>query len=111
VPITLSLKPALQFAPFELYGLVGGGLYIINVETREFSGRTGSFSFSDSDSVFGAHVGGGFNWNINPRVAVGLELKYIWAEKKFEKTVNNTKFEVDADLQGLQTTLNLSFRF
>ncbi len=111
VPITLSLKPALQFAPFEVYGLIGGGLYIIDVETREYSGRTGSFSFSDSDSVFGAHLGGGFNWNINPRVAIGLELKYIWAEKKFEKTINSTKFEVDADLQGLQTTLNLSFRF
>ena len=111
VPITLSLKPAFQFPPFELYGLVGGGLYIIDVETREYSTRTGTFSFSDSASVFGAHVGGGLTWNVSPRVGVGLELKYIWAEKKFEKTVNGTKFEVDADLQGLQTTLNLSFRF
>ena len=111
VPITLSLKPALQFPPFELYALGGGGLYIINVETSGNLGQTGSFSFSDSGSVFGAHLGAGLNWNITPRVAIGVEGKYIWAEKKFEKTVNNETVQVNADVQGLQTTLNLSFRF
>jgi opacity protein-like surface antigen len=111
VPITLSLKPALQFPPFELYALGGGGLYIINVETSGNLGQTGSFSFSDNGSVFGAHLGAGLNWNITPRVAIGVEGKYIWAEKKFEKTVNNTTVQVNADVQGFQTTLNLSFRF
>lgn len=111
VPITLSLKPALQFPPFELYALGGGGLYIINVEATRNPGQTGSFSFSDNSSVFGAHLGGGLNWNITPRVAIGVEGKYIWAEKKFEKRVNNTNFQVNADIQGFQTTLNLSFRF
>ncbi len=112
VPITLSLKPALQFPPFELYALGGGGLYIINIDTNGYLGGTGPYySFSDNASVFGAHLGGGLAWNITPSVAIGLEGKYIWAEKKFERTINNTNVQVNADVQGFITTLNLSFRF
>ncbi len=111
VPITLSLKPALQLPPFEFYGLAGGGVYFINVELDNVRTPTGSFSFSDDGSVFGVHLGAGFNWNINPRLAIGVEGKYIWAEKTFEKTINNTNIRVDADLQGFQTTLNLTLRF
>jgi hypothetical protein len=106
IPITVSLKPVLSLPPFELYGLAGGGLYIINVELNTYPGY-----FEETDAVFGGHLGAGFAWNINPRLAIGLEGKYIWAEKKFDRTINNVNYEIDADLRGFTTTFNFTLRF
>lgn len=111
VPVTISLRPTLPLYPFEFYGLLGGGLYIIGIERERYSAATGYSSFSDSSAVLGGHLGAGFNWNIDPRFAVGVEAKYLWAEKTFEKTINSTFIRADADVQGLQTTINIMFRF
>ncbi len=111
VPITLSLKPAVHLYPFEIYGLAGGGWYIIDVKSSGNREDTGPFSFSDTGNVFGGHLGGGINWNITRNVFLGLEGKYIWAEKHFDKTINGIPLRVDADVQGFRGTVNLGFRF
>jgi outer membrane protein W len=99
VPLVATGKVLLPIGPFEPYGLFGIGAYITQLDV---SGNLGNFHGS-TDVTYGLHAGAGFNINFTPRVFVGAEGKYLWAEPSFGGQ--------HVRLDGFVTTADLGFRF
>lgn len=117
IPIIVSAKALIPVGAVDPYGEVGIGAYFTTVDVNvDLDGNSNNFSGSTSGTTtFGLHVGGGLNVNITPRVFVGLEGRYVWAnpslgDKKI--TLNATEYALNGfKLNGFTTTLGVGFGF
>lgn len=87
IPVTVTAKEVLPADMFELY--LGAGLdwYFTNYDAKASVGGvvldipfSGTGSFDDDDSVFGARVVVGILMNIAENFFFGVEGKYIWTD-------------------------------
>ncbi len=115
VPITLSLKGIIPFDKWDFFALGGIGAYIARGKvtvTGNVGGTPAGGSVSDTDTVFGAHAGVGFHYNITPNWFIGAEGKYIWTnEAKLRDNVGGVPVEADFKMDGILATAVLGFRF
>ncbi len=115
---TLSLMPVrgtLRYVPWRIGNALpyvggGAGFYIasFSVDTATVD-RLAALGFAvsqDVDSAFGAHVGGGLEWQTG-RWVIGLDVKYVISKANASATVNDlvTGLVIDdpaeIDLNGL----------
>lgn len=117
VPITMSAKLVLPADKWEFFVMEGIGAYIVSEDTKisgtvnNWSGRA---SFKDTDTVFGFHLGLGFNYNITPKLFVGAEGKYLWArEARLKDSTPGVPVSMDAKrkMDGVLAMAVLGFRF
>jgi opacity protein-like surface antigen len=101
-PLTASLRVSMPINIWlELYGIGGIGAYFvydhINVSNYYHD------YISDDTTAFGAHLGGGINFNINPKFFIGAECKYVWLDPSL--------YGADVNLGGVRVTGNFGVRF
>lgn len=75
--VTGTAKVMVPVDKVRFFGLVGGGLYLINEDVEIDVDGYGSDSDSDSASAFAFHFGGGLDVRVAPKLTLGAELKYI----------------------------------
>jgi opacity protein-like surface antigen len=117
VPITLSAKLIRPVGKWEFFAMEGIGAYIVS-EDAKVSGNINSWSgrasFKDTDTVFGFHLGVGFNYNIAPKWFIGAEGKYLWARQaRLRDSAPGVPVSLDAKrkMDGILATAVLGFRF
>jgi len=102
-PLTITLKAILPYKRWELFGLAGGGVYIVSAY---------DYGESDTDAVLGGYLGGGLHYNITRRIFVGAEGKYLWTDKaKLRDEAYGIPLEVKFKMDGIITTAVIGFRF
>ena len=76
---------------------------------NSWSGRA---SFKDTNTVFGAHLGLGCQYNITPKLFVGAEGKYLWARPaKLKDHSQEISFGARPRMDGILATAVVGFRF
>lgn len=107
-----TIKGELPMGPLTLFAGAGVGLYFVFLDSEIDTTRLGDLDADDSDSVFGAHVVVGGNFNITPRVFVGVEGLYRWTtEFDLRDSVATIPVELEGDLDGYSICLLGGFRF
>lgn len=111
--LLFSLKGVMPAGPVDLYGGAGIGLYLVNLSIEIDSDRLGKFEEeNDTDTVFGAHLSAGANYNINERFYVGLEGRYRWTgDAKVSDRVANVPVSYEGDLTGFSVAATFGMRF
>jgi opacity protein-like surface antigen len=110
--LLLTIKGEYPLGPVDLFGGGGVGLYAAYLCADIESDALGDFNVDDDDSVFGVHVVGGANYNINERFFLGLEAMYRWTDDvDMSATAASIPVEYNGDLSGVIVTLNAGFRF
>ena len=94
IPVTLGVKGVLPMGNVEPFATLGVGLY--------YSEAKGP-GFSEDDTVFGFFAGAGVNYNFASNMFLGVEGKYFFAEPSFGPN--------DVEIDGVNLTVNLGFRF
>lgn len=107
-----TIKGELPMGPMTLFAGAGVGLYFVALDSEIDTDRLGDLDADDSDSVFGAHVVVGGNFNITPHVFLGVEGLYRWTtEFDMRDSVGTIPVEVEGDLDGYAISLLGGFRF
>ncbi len=111
IPFTIALKAILPLGRFELYGLGGGGGYYVHangtVQTR-FGRRSEGFD----TVVAGGFLGAGITYNFTRAFFLGLEGKYLWTSNPdFEVHDHGQSVRTDFNIEGVQATVNVGYRF
>jgi opacity protein-like surface antigen len=102
IPITASLRLMAPAGAVTFSALAGVGVHMAELEADLDWPGVISGSTSESDNVFGLHLGGGVAVQVSERASVGAELRYTFAEATF--------LEEDVELDGLRIGAVLSFR-
>jgi opacity protein-like surface antigen len=101
IPITASVRLLAPAGAVTFSALAGVGIHMAEVEAEaDISGVGGSLS--ESNNVFGLHLGGGVAVKVSERASVGAELRYTFAETTF--------LDEDVELDGLRIGAALTFR-
>ncbi|HBT96230.1 MAG TPA: hypothetical protein DEB25_00540 [Desulfobulbaceae bacterium] len=116
VPLALSLKAGIETGPVTLY--IGGGvdLLFVNMELeyrdsyRDYYYDRYHYSDDDNDVIFAGHVMAGITFDINPRMFVGAEVKYL-ATDDIEMSFYGGEDVITGDLSGVTVTGVFGFRF
>lgn len=116
VPLALSLKAGIESGPFTFY--VGGGLDLlfVNMEMKYNNSYRNSYydryrySDDDNDVIFGGHVMAGLTFDINPRMFVGAEAKYL-ATEDMDMSFYGGQDTLTGDLNGVTISGVFGFRF
>lgn len=107
MPMTASLKAILPLnGQVELYGIGGIGAYFVHGQIDRSGYYTGRYRVSDDETTLGAHLGGGAVFNMDKRLFLGGEAKYLWANVDF-----NGNLQGNIDLDGFIFTANIGYRF
>jgi opacity protein-like surface antigen len=107
-----TLKGEYPIGPVSLFGGIGGGFYVATLDSDIDTSMLGHFSTDDDDSVFGAHVVAGANYDITDRFFIGLEGMYRWTDDlDLSETVALIPVEYSGDLSGFSITVNAGIRF
>lgn len=102
-PLTLSLRLIQPLSrTTEIYAIGGIGAYFVH-DSIDASNAFGHIHLSDDSTAFGAHLGGGINFNLNKNIFIGGEFKYVWVSPEL--------FGVDVSLNGFRVNGNIGFRF
>ena len=96
--IFYTLKGLIPMGPVELYGGGGFGVYI---------SKASFYPDHEVNTNLGLHVLVGGNYNIDDRLFVGLEGKYLWSSASF----SNGAVTVDAQLDGIFVNAIVGFKF
>jgi opacity protein-like surface antigen len=108
----VTLKGEYPVGPVSFFGGIGGGFYVVTLDSDIDTSMLGDFSIDDDDSVFGAHVVAGANYDITDRFFIGLEGMYRWTDDvDLSETVALIPVEYSGDLSGFSVTVNAGFRF
>jgi opacity protein-like surface antigen len=108
----VTLKGEYPVGPVSFFGGIGGGFYVVTLDSDIDTSMIGDFSIDDDDSVFGAHVVAGANYDITDRFYIGLEGMYRWTDDvDLSETVALIPVEYSGDLSGFSVTVNAGFRF
>jgi len=102
IPITLGVKVLAPSGKFEPFFMAGIGAYYADFDAS-VSTIFGSGSGSENDTAFGGYLGLGANFDITPNTFIGFEGKYFFATPSFAG--------VDLDIDGINVTANIGFRF
>lgn len=100
IPLTLMGKLIYPRDKSEIFAELGFGAYFADITSTV----TGIYSIDEDDTTFGFLVGLGFNADITETVFFGLEGKYSWANPRFDSLGS-------VDIEGIQVTANIGFRF
>jgi len=115
IPLTASVKGILPVDKWEFYGLGGIGEYFVKGKERvdgTIGGVSESASGSDTDRVFGAHLGLGVNYNITSSWFVGAEGKYLWTgHANLSDDVLGVSTTERFKLNGILATAVIGYRF
>jgi opacity protein-like surface antigen len=103
VPVTVAFKGSIPVDRFEFYGIGGIGAYGLETDLDR-SSRFRDEHDRDSETLFGGFLGLGALFNVTPKFFFGLEGKYLW-------TTKSTFIDAETDLNGIQATVNVGFRF
>jgi opacity protein-like surface antigen len=106
-PLTVAFKGSIPVNRLEFYGIGGIGAYYLETDIEDASANYYHKRYDsegDSEALFGGFLGLGIRFNVTPKMFFGLEGKYLW-------TTKSTFTYAETDLNGIQTTLNLGFRF
>ena len=107
MPFTASLKAIIPLgSQVEIYGIGGVGLYFVEGRIDRSGEFTGYYRVTDDEATFGAHLGGGVTFNLDRRIFLGAEAKYLWANVDF-----NGNLQGNIDLDGFIFTANIGYRF
>jgi opacity protein-like surface antigen len=101
-PLTASLKISIPVSIWvEPYAIAGIGAYFVydHINVSNFHHDY----ISDNTTAFGAHLGGGLNYNITRNLFVGAEGKYVWSTANL--------YGADVNLGGVRVTGNFGVRF
>ena len=110
-PVTITGKGIIPFQNGELYGGVGLGVYFAELEAEIGNLGLGQESHSSRDTAFGVHILMGGNYNINPKIYIGGEMKYMLARATFNATFFGDQLTAQTKMDGIITTVNLGYRF
>jgi opacity protein-like surface antigen len=116
VPITLTLKAILPYKRWELFGLAGGGVYIVSgpydYDYNDYDYHHDYDDDYDYDAVMGGYLGGGLHYNVTPNIFLGVEGKYLWTDKaKLKDDVYGIPLEARFKLDGFIATAVFGIRF
>ena len=117
IPITLTLKAILPYKKWELFGLAGGGLYVVSGPyDYDYDDDDDFYDYDaddyDTDAVLGGYLGGGLHYNITPRIFLGVEGKYLWTDRaKLKDYVYGIPLEAKFKLDGFIATAVFGIRF
>lgn len=97
-PLVFSVKGVAPFDVFETFLEVGMGVYFVHdrIDSGEGSG-------SDDGARLGVHGGLGGSYNLNRRIYLGLEGRYIF--------VQSHTLDEHTGLEGITVTANVGYRF
>ncbi len=110
--LLVTLKGEYPVGPVDLFGGAGIGAYGVFLTSETNTERLGSFDKDEFDTVFGAHISLGANFNITERFYVGIEGRYRWTgDVKFNETVAGVPMEYKGDLNGYTVAFSAGFRF
>ena len=108
----MTLKGELPVGAASIFGGIGGGVYTVTLDSDIETSRLGDFSTDDDDTVLGAHVVAGANYDITDRFFAGVEGMYRWTDDvDIHETVATIPVEYSGDLSGFSVTFNGGFRF
>ena len=116
-PVTLTLKAILPYKKWELFGLAGGGLYVVSGPyDYDYDDDDDFYDYDaddyDTDAVLGGYLGGGLHYNITPRIFLGVEGKYLWTDRaKLKDYVYGIPLEAKFKLDGFIATAVFGIRF
>jgi len=109
IPVILSAKVLVPVGAVDPYGEFGIGAYFSEFNVDD------SLNTFDGTTTFGIHAGAGLNVAISPKVFIGVEARYVWAEPSFGGqtiTLNDEDYELNGfELNGFTTTLVLGYCF
>lgn len=117
VPVTLSAKLIRPVGKWEFFAVEGIGAYIVSEDTKisgTINNWSGRASFKDTDTVFGFHLGLGFNYNITQKWFIGAEGKYLWVRQaRLRDSTPGVPVSLDAKprMDGILATAVMGFRF
>lgn len=107
-----TIKGELPMGPVNLFAGAGLGLYVVILDSEIDTTFLGDLDAEDSDTVFGAHVVVGGDFNITHRVFIGVEGLYRWTtEFDMRDRVGTIPVEVEGDLDGYSISFMGGFRF
>lgn len=108
----LTLKGEFAVGPVNLYGGGGIGAYVVTLNTKVESDRFGDYEKDDTDTVFGAHLLVGANYDITNDWFIGLEGTYRWTgSAKIEQNVIGVPVVYNDDVNGFSLAASVGFRF
>jgi opacity protein-like surface antigen len=108
----LTVKGETAVDQVNLYGGGGIGAYVVSLYSKIDSDRFGTVKMDDSDTVFGAHLLVGANYNITENWFLGLEGMYRWTGKaKIEKNVVDVPVAYNDNIDGYTVAASFGFRF
>jgi opacity protein-like surface antigen len=108
----VTLKGEYPIGPVSLFGGIGGGFYVVRLDSDIDTSMLGDYNTDEDDSIFGAHVVAGANYDITDRFFIGLEGMYRWTDDfDLSETVALIPVEYSGDLSGFSVTVNAGFRF
>lgn len=106
VPLTVAIKGSIPAGRTELYGIGGTGFYFmetrVNYDDR-YSNRNDNDA-KDTETLFGGFLGVGARFHVSPKMFFGIEGRYLW-------TTQSTFTAAETDLNGIQTSFVVGFRF
>ena len=109
IPLIASAKVLVPIGPVYPYGEAGLGAYFTTFEVTD---NANSFS---GTTTLGMHAGAGMNVTLSPRMFLGLEGRYVWANPSFGgETIrlNDTEYALNGfKLNGFTTMLGVGFNF
>ncbi len=105
VPVTASLRLRYPMKVAEISAFAGGGIHFahFSLEPDATSGTVVPQDVSESDTVFGYHIGGELAFNLSPTMRVGFEARETFATAKFR--------DVSTDIGGLRLAATLGYHF
>jgi opacity protein-like surface antigen len=101
-PILGTLKAFLTEGDLELFGMAGGGFYVMSMKADLNAAGYAPASVSDSNTPFGFHFGGGANVRLSPTTQLGAEVRYLVGKADM--------FGATFNFDSVQITGGLTFR-
>jgi hypothetical protein len=112
MPLKINIKGILPFPWGELYAGGGVGLYFAGAEAEVTSTGLGAFTYSESDTVPGAQIKAGANFNVSETLFLGVEGEYMVTETaEFSGQVFGMPITLESDLNGYTLSAVFGFRF
>ncbi len=116
-PVTFTLKAILPYKKWEFFGLGGVGVYIVSRDNNDDHHYYYGHDYHhddddyDYDAVFGGYLGAGINYNITPKIFVGVEGKYLWTDKVKIEYEGSGAPRAEFRMDGVIATAVIGFRF
>jgi len=112
MPVMFNLKGIFPFPAGEFYVGGGVGLYLATGKAEVTSTGLGSFSFDDSDAVFGGQFKAGIIFNLTQKLFLGIEGMYMLTDTaEFTDQFFGVPVAIETDLNGYTINGVFGFRF